>query len=76
MKYISKILIAFFCITLFSSCAKKDGIYKGIKRGMYDGANQSQEMKRDDPLPPVGKESPSYDQYEKDRQDMTKDNKE
>ena len=39
---------------------------------MYKGANQTQEMKREDPTPPPGKEPPSYDRYEKERQEMLK----
>ena len=45
---------------------------EGYYRGMYEGANQSQEMKRENPFPP-NENPPTYDQYERERQEMLKD---
>lgn len=75
LKIFLKILIIGTFIICLSSCGKSEKIYKGVVQGMYEGANQSQEMKRDDPTPPAGQETPSYGQYEQDRQEMIKGKK-
>jgi hypothetical protein len=74
LKIFLKIFIIGSFIICLSSCGKSEKIYKGVVQGMYEGANQSQEMKRDYPIPPVvGKEPFSYGQYEQDRREMIKD---
>jgi hypothetical protein len=73
LKRILKILIICCFIAFLSSCGKNDSIYKGVAQGMYEGANQAQEMKRDDPVAEPGNEPASYDQYERDRQETMKD---
>jgi hypothetical protein len=73
LKRILKILIICCLMAFFSSCGKSKSIYKGVAQGMYEGANQAQEMKRDDPTPAPGNEPPSYDQYERDRQKTIND---
>jgi hypothetical protein len=73
LKIILRIMISLCFIVCLCSCGKSEKVYKGVARGMYEGANLAQEMKRDDPTPEPGKESPSYDQYEQDRQEMIKD---
>ncbi|MGE0084098.1 MAG: hypothetical protein AB7S75_06720 [Desulfococcaceae bacterium] len=76
MKTVSKILI-FACFVLcLSSCAEKDKVYDGFLRGMYEGANHTQTMQREDPIPPAGEKTPTYDQYEQDRQEIIKNDKE
>ncbi len=76
MKTVLKILI-FACFVLcLCSCAEKDKAYDGFLRGMYEGANHTQEMQREDPIPPAGEKTPTYDQYARDRQEIIKDNKE
>ena len=71
LKLLFKVLIALGCLALLFSCAK-NGAYKGIARGIYDGANQVREMKKDDPAPETNNEVPSYDQYERERQEALK----
>ena len=67
-----RILIVMCFMFCLSSCAKSGKVYDGFLRGMYEGANQTQEMQRKDLIPPPGKEPPTYDQYEKERQEMLK----
>ena len=65
------IIFSICCFMAFlPSCGKSTNIYKGIKQGIYEGANQTQKMKKDEPTPEPGKELPSYDQYERERQEM------
>ena len=71
MKRILEIFIICCLMAFLSSCGKC--IYKGVTQGMYEGANQAQEMKRDDPVAEPGTEPPSYDQYERERQETIKD---
>jgi hypothetical protein len=73
LKRILKIFTICCFIAFLSSCGKSEKVYKGVVQGMYEGANQTQEIKKDDPTPEPGKEPPSYDQYERDRQEMIKD---
>ena len=40
--------------------------------GMYNGANQMQEMKNQEPVPPPGEERLTYEQYKKERQEQLK----
>ena len=64
------------CLIAFvSSCGKNEKVYRGITQGIYEGANQTQEMKKDDPTREPGKEPSSYDQYERERQEMIKNKK-
>lgn len=48
-------------------------MYENICRGMYSGANQMQEMKNQEPVPPPGEEHLNYEQYKKERQELLKD---
>jgi hypothetical protein len=73
LKRILEVLMIFCFIAFLSSCGKSESVYKGVARGIYEGANQTQEMKRDDPTPEPGNEHPSYDQYERERQEMIND---
>jgi hypothetical protein len=77
MKDELKLVVTFFSvfcsIVFLSSCARNENVCKGIVQGIYKGANQVQEMKKDDPNPEPGKELPSYDQYERERQKMKKE---
>jgi hypothetical protein len=72
LKTILKLFAIVFFMTFIYSCASKDKIKDGFHRGMYEGANQSQEMKRGNPLPSSEK-PPTYDQYERERQEMLTD---
>ena len=73
LKLIITILIFFCFIAFLCSCAKNEKVYKGIVQGIYEGTKQIQEMKNDDPTPEPDNEIPSYDQYERERQEMIKD---
>ena len=73
MKRILKISILCCLMGLLFSCGKSGNVYKGIKHGLYEGGIQTQEMKNDDPTPEPGEEAPSYDQYERERQEIIKD---
>lgn len=58
-----------------SACANKSKIYDGICQGIYDLSNQNQEMKSPEAARqrPPGKEPLTYEQYQKERQEMLKD---
>ena len=72
---IARILTICCFIACLSSCGNSEKIYKGVAQGMYEGANQTQELKKDAPIPEPGKEPASYDRYERERQEMTNDKK-
>jgi len=72
LKTIWRFLILFLLMGGFSACADKNKILEGVYQGMYDGSGQMQEMKNPEPVPPPGKESPTYEQYKKEREEMLK----
>ena len=66
------VIILFFMICI-CSCSNNEKVRDGFFRGMYEGCNQVQEMRHADQPPPPGKETPTYDQYERERQEIIKD---
>ena len=71
MKLNSTILIFCFLTFFLMSCTKNGNGYKGLYQGIYEGAQQSQEMNGDAPPPSDDRPLPTYDQYEKERKEMT-----
>ncbi len=70
MKTILRWITALSLLGGLSGCTDKNKIYEGVYRGMYDGATQMQELKNPDPTPPPRKESLSYDQYKREREEI------
>ena len=66
------ILFFMFCIC---SCSNNKKVRDGFFRGMYEGSNQFQEMKHADELPQPREEPPTYDQYQRERQEIIIDRK-
>jgi hypothetical protein len=60
-------------IVFIGSCAKIEKGHDNFFRGMYEGLNQIQEMKSADEQPLPDKEAPPYDQYKRERQEMSSD---
>ena len=74
MKSILKIFTICCLIAFLSSCGDREKVFKGVSRAIYEQSNQYEKMKKNDPFPEPGKhEPPSYDQYERERQEMKKD---
>ena len=73
MKTLLHLIIIIVFAVFLNSCAKNDKIQDGIIRGIYKGANQAQEMKSDDPLSSPNKETPTYEQYERERKEILTD---
>jgi len=65
-------LSVIICLIICSfSCGNKEKIRDNIFRGIYEGANREQEIKRSrDPSLAPEESPPTYDQYKKDRQKM------
>lgn len=76
MKPILKLLVVIVFIIGSGGCAKNEKIREGIYRGMYDGMNQSREMEHVDEDRQPGSETPSYDQYKREREEALSDDKE
>lgn len=68
-------LFVLCCTALFLfSCGSKQEIVEGVKQGMYEGMNQTQQMKQEDyPTPESGRQPPTYEQYKRERQEIIKD---
>jgi len=67
-------IIICFIVCIFA-CSENAKVHEGIFRGIYEGSNQVQEMKGDDPVPSPREEPPTYEQYERERQEMLTDHK-
>lgn len=66
--------LAIICLTfLISSCANNEKVHENLYRGMYEGAKQVQKMNNPDEKPPQDIDTPSYDQYKRERQEILKD---
>lgn len=65
-----KSLIIVFFIASIISCSKSDKATENFRRGMYEGANKIQELNSESPTIPQGQEPPTYDQYERERQEV------
>lgn len=65
-------IIIFFMISI-CSCSNNKKVRDGFFRGMYEGSNQVQEMKHADELPQLDEEPPTYDQYQRERQEIITD---
>lgn len=69
MLKILKLSIIICLISCTFSCAKKEEVRDNVFRGIYQGANQEQEMKRTDDPSLVQEDRPlTYDQYKKERE--------
>ena len=66
------LVVAIFFMACMCSCSKNEKIRENFFRGMYDMANQFQEMKSTESAQ-LGQEVPTYDQYKKKRQKMLND---
>lgn len=75
MKAIVRLFFVVLLVSWLPACANKGKIYRGVCQGMYDGLSQQREMKDPEPIPPPGSETPTYDQYEREREEMLKDYK-
>jgi hypothetical protein len=67
------ILRAFLILSVISwlpACANKDEIIKGTCQGVYDMSHTMHEMEHADGPVPLDREHPSYDQYEREREEM------
>jgi hypothetical protein len=51
-----RFIIAILFMCLLSSCTDKGKMYDNFWGGMYNGANQMQEMKNQEPVPPAGED--------------------
>jgi hypothetical protein len=68
-------VVLFFAACIFS-CAKSNSVCDGFRRGMYEGLNQVHEMEHTDETPQQGEETPAYDQYQRERQEIVTDSEE
>jgi hypothetical protein len=67
VKMAFRLLVFLFIVVAFSSCALRGKTYENISRGIYDGANQAQEINKTDPRPQPDEESLTYDRYQQER---------
>ena len=66
---ILKLSVIIWLIICSFSCANKEQVRDNIFRGIYEGSNREQEIKRShDPSLAPEESPPTYDQYKKDRQ--------
>jgi hypothetical protein len=72
MKAMCNALVIFVLIIWLPACAKKDKIVKGTCQGVYDMSHTMHEMEHPDGPVPLNREHPPYDQYEREREEMTK----
>ncbi len=75
MKAIVRLFFVVLLVSWLPACVNKDKVYRGVCQGMYDGLNQRREMKAPEPIPPPGRETSSYEQYEREREEMRRDHK-
>lgn len=71
MKLINRGLLILLVITWFPACAKKDDIVQGTCQGVYEMSHTLHEMERPDGPGSLDREYPSYEQYEREREEMT-----
>jgi hypothetical protein len=55
------------------SCSENGKVRDGFFRGIYESSRQIQEMKHPDEPPQPGRETPTYDQYNQERQEILTD---
>ena len=72
MKVVSRVFLILFVITWFPACAKKDDIVKGTCQGVYEMSHTMHEIEHPDGPVPLDPEYPSYDQYEREREEITR----
>lgn len=70
MKVISRAFLVFLVISWLPACAKKDKVFQGACQGVYGTSQQMHEMNHPDPQISPDREHPSYDQYEREREEM------
>jgi len=69
MMKILKLSIIICLISCTFSCAKNEEVRDNVFRGIYQGANQEQEMQRTDDPSLIQEDRPlTYDQYKKERE--------
>jgi hypothetical protein len=76
VKATSRALLILLVISWLPACAKKDKIVKGTCQGVYEMSHTMHEMEHPDGPVPLDREHPSYDQYEREREEMTKNGEE
>jgi hypothetical protein len=67
---VSKALLVFLVIIWLPACGNKDEMVKGACQGVYDMSHTMHEMEHPDDPVPLDREHPSYDQYEREREEM------
>lgn len=67
------VFLIFLIVTWFSACAKKDDIVKDTCQGLYEMSHTMHEIEHPDEPVPFDPEYPSYDQYERERKEITGD---
>jgi hypothetical protein len=70
VKIISRALLILLVISWLPACAKKEKVIKGTCQGVYDMSHAMHEMEHPDGPVPLDREHPSYDQYEREREEM------
>ena len=66
--------IMLFVLLSFCACSDSKAVRDGFFRGMYEGANQAQQMEHpEEPSTPEKEPLPTYDQYKRERQEIVTD---
>ena len=72
MKIISRALLILLVISWLPACAEKEDIVKNTCQGVYDMSHAMHEMEHPDGPVPLDRDHPSYDQYEREREEITR----
>ena len=75
MKTALKFILANLLIGCLCACGPKGSVSDGIIQGIYETSQQAGEMQDPEagPVPAPGEEPLTYDQYQKEREDMLKE---
>jgi len=65
-----RLMSTLYMLVCLTACADKNQVYEGVYRGIYGGATQMQELNHPDPDPPPRKETLTYDQYQRAREQL------
>jgi len=63
-----RLMSTLYMLVCLPACTDKNRVYEGVCRGIYDGVSQMQELNNPDPDPPPRKETLTYDQYQRARE--------
>jgi hypothetical protein len=72
VKVISTAFLVVLVVSWLPACAKKDKIVKGTCQGVYEMSRTMHEMEHPDVQIEPERQYPPYDQYEREREEMTK----